>query len=64
METPVTEVMSVGSFDWDRGTVASTDAIEVERNTLYHFVFWLNGGDAEQGILMRRKVQVLSKNSS
>ncbi len=52
MESPVTEgmteVMSVGSFDWDRGTVASTDAIEVERNTLYHFVFWLNGGENDR----------------
>lgn len=44
----LTEIMSVGSWEWDRRTVASTDIITLTPDTTYYFVFWLNGGENDR----------------
>lgn len=49
LESRMTEVLSVGTFSWDKGTSYVTNGFQaLEPNTEYHFVFWLNGGENDR----------------
>lgn len=43
------EVLSLGAWDWNAGFSYVTNGFqELEPNTEYHFVFWLNGGENDR----------------
>ena len=43
------EVLSLGAWDWNAGVSYVTNGFqELEPNTEYHFVFWLNGGENDR----------------
>lgn len=44
----MTEILSVGSWDWEHTSYVTNGFQELEPNTEYHFVFWLNGGENDR----------------
>lgn len=43
------EVLSVGTFDWNGPTRVAYGPFQLEANTEYHLLFWLNGGENDRG---------------
>ncbi len=44
----LTEILSLGSWSWDFTSYAAGNIHEIEPNSEYHFVFWLNGGENDR----------------
>lgn len=44
----LTEVLSVGSWNWDVTSYIAGNIHEIEPDSEYHFVFWLNGGENDR----------------
>lgn len=42
------EVLSLGTWDWNTVSYVTNGFQELEPNTEYHFVFWLNGGENDR----------------
>lgn len=43
------EILTLGSWNWDAGTSYVTNGFqELEPNTQYHLLFWLNGGENDR----------------
>lgn len=45
----MTEVLSVGAWDWNSGSCVTNGFQELTPGEEYHFVFWLNGGENDRG---------------
>ena len=42
------EILSVGTFDWNQLTRVAYGPFQLEADTEYHLVFWLNGGENDR----------------
>ncbi len=44
----LTEVLSIGSWDWNRYSFVTNGFLTLDPEMEYHFVFWLNGGENDR----------------
>ncbi len=44
----LTEVLSLGSWNWESTSYIAGNIHEIEPHSEYHFVFWLNGGENDR----------------
>lgn len=47
-EEKMVEVLSVGTWEWIEPSEIASGIMQLEKNTEYHFVFWLNGGENDR----------------